>query len=134
MVEAPEPAFTASSPFTDLGPKCKPPTTLSTASLPVITSQEQLDGFLGCQTTLVVDWSSESVVPIAFEGVNTSWSLKGLSFEGGVTTITVLTDTMMRGAAVHERDFWLVRVPASTKSVVIQWKSTPQKADVHPYP
>ncbi len=133
--DTPAPAFPVTHPFTDIGPKCKKSfSKLSHASLPIFTSQEQLDKFLGCKTTMVVDWSSESIVPVTFKGINRAWSFKGLSTDGGVTTITVLTDTLNRGAAMHTEAFWLVRVPPSTKSVVIHTTSPPQKPDGALYP
>lgn len=133
--DAPEPAFTVTPPFTDLGFKCtKSFKKISHASLPVLTSQEQLDKFLGCKIAMVVDWSKESVVPVAFEGINRAWDFEGLSTEDGVTTITVSTDTINRGAAMHSEAHWLVRVPPSTKSVVLKWEYSQQKKDVNLYP
>jgi len=133
--DAPESAFTVKHPFTDLGFKCtKSFKKLSHASLPVLTSQDQLDKFLGCKIAMVVDWSKESVVPVSFEGINRAWDFGGLSTKDGVTTITVSTDTINRGAAMHSEAFWLVRVPPATKSVVLEWEYSPQKKDVQPYP
>lgn len=133
--DAPAPAFTATHPFTDIGPGCKKSwPQISHASLPIITSQEQLEKLLGCKTTMVVDWSSEHVVPIPLEGINRSWHFEGLSTQGGVTTITIKTTTIPRGAALHVKEFWLVRVPTTTKSVVIQMTSPPQKLEGPLYP
>jgi hypothetical protein len=133
--DSPETAFTVTHPFTDLAFKCtKSFKKISHASLPVLTSQEQLDTFLGCKIAMVVDWSKESVVPVAFEGINRAWDFEGLSTQDGVTTITVSTDTINRGAAMHSEAHWLVRVPPATKSVVLEWQYSQKKKDVNLYP
>jgi hypothetical protein len=123
------------NPFTDIGPGCKksvPP--IPDASLPIITSEKQLEELLGCKTTMAVDWSKEHVVPVTLDGVNKGWSFVGLSTKEGVTTITIRITTIMRGAAVFEKEFWLVRIPASSKSAVLEWTSSPQKLDGPLYP
>lgn len=133
--DTPTPAFTPQNPFTDIGPGCKqslPP--MPDASLPIITSEEQLEELLGCKTTMVVDWSIEHVVPVTLEGINKGWSFVGLGTKEGVTTITIHVSTIMRGAAVFAKEFWLVRIPASSKSVVLKRTSAPKKLDGHLYP
>jgi hypothetical protein len=133
--DTPAHVITGPNPFTDIGPKCKQSfPQISHASLPIITSQEQLDKLMGCKTTLVVDWSKEHVVPVPLEGINRAWRLEGLGTQGGVTTITIHTSTIARGAALHVNELWLVRVPAATKSAVIQWTFQEQKLDAPLYP
>lgn len=133
--EPPVHVITGANPLPAPGPPCKGAVDpLPDGSLPVVESEEQLEDLLGCETQLEVDWDKEHVVPITLEGINKGWSLEGQSTQAGITTITILTDTMMRGAALQAKEFWLVRVPASTQSVVIEWTYTPTPADAPAYP
>lgn len=133
--DTPAHTITGPNPFTDIGPKCKQSfPQISHAQLPILTTQEQLDKLLGCKTTLVVDWSNEHVVPVPLEGINRAWRFEGLSTQGSVTTIKIHTSTMARGAALHVKELWLVRVPAATKSAVLKWTYQEQKTDAPLYP
>lgn len=127
--------ITGVNPLTDLDPQCKKSVDLlPDGSVPIVESQEQLDALLGCQTQLAVDWAHEHLYPITLQGINKAWRFQGLSTESGVTTITIQSETMNRGAAMHVQEFWLVRIPATTKSVAVQWTSVPMPTDAPLYP
>ena len=132
--DKPAHVITGINPITELGPGCKHPEFVPYPSLPILKSLEELEKLLKCKTTVVVDWTNEALVPVSLEGINRSWRYEGQSTKAGVTTITIETSTIARGAALKSEDFWLVRVPAATTSAVIQMTSPPQKADAPLYP
>jgi hypothetical protein len=93
-------------------------------------SPSELDGLLGCETRLPVDWTREKIAVVAVEGANSHFAFRSASVSGGVATIVIHQTVRAVGASFTEQILWLIPVAAEARRAVVDTRH----ASDHVYP